>query len=97
VITFIARMTVRRENAAAYEALVTKVRDLTRANEPGVAYYDFARSADDPESYVVIEVYRDAEAHALHMAQPWLAETTPKVAALIEGRFDITRWVSADS
>jgi quinol monooxygenase YgiN len=94
MITFIARMTVRPENAGAYEVLLTQVRDLTRANEPGVAYYDFGRSADEPDSYVVVEVYRDAAAHAAHMAAPWVVESIPKSRALVEGKFDITQYVS---
>jgi quinol monooxygenase YgiN len=94
VITFIARMTVRPENAAAYEALMTRVRDLTRANEPGVAYYDFGKSADEPDVYVVVEVYRDAAAHAAHMEAPWVTESIPQSRALVEGRFDIRQYVS---
>jgi quinol monooxygenase YgiN len=94
MITFIARMTVRAEHAAAYEALMTQVRDLTRANEPGVAYYDFGKSADEPDVYVVFEVYRDADAHAAHMASPWVIETIPRSRALVEGKFDIKQYVS---
>jgi quinol monooxygenase YgiN len=94
MITFIARMTVRPENAEAYEAMLTEVRDLSRANEPGVVYYDFGRSADEPGSYVVVEVYRDAEAHAAHMAAPWVIESIPKSVAMVEGKFDIRQYVS---
>lgn len=94
MITFVARMTVRPENAAAYEALMTEVRDLTRANEPGVAYYDFGRSADEPDDYVVVEVYRDADAHAAHMQAPWVVNSIPKSRALVEGKFDIRQYVS---
>jgi quinol monooxygenase YgiN len=94
MITFIARMSVRPENAEAYEALLTEVRDLTRANEPGVAFYDFGRSADEPDSYVVVEVYRDAAAHAAHMETPWVVNSLPKSRALVEGKFDIRQYVS---
>jgi len=94
MITFIARMTVRPEHAAAYEALMTEVRDLTRANEPGVAYYDFGRSADEPDAYVVVEVYRDAAAHSSHMKEPWVTESIPRTRTLVEGKFDIRQYVS---
>jgi quinol monooxygenase YgiN len=94
MITFIARMTVRPEHATAYEALLTEVRDLTRAKEPGVVYYDFGKSADHADEYVVVEVYRDADAHAAHMAQPWVTGSIPRSRALVEGKFDITQWVS---
>ena len=94
VITFIAHLTVRPENAAAFEALLTAVRDTSLAEEPGVAWYSFARSADEPDRYVVIEVYRDADAHAAHMATPWVTESIPLSRALVEGRFDIRQYTS---
>ena len=37
---------------------------MTLEHEPGVAYYDFAKSVDEPDTYVVVEVYRDAGACA---------------------------------
>ena len=94
MVTFIARMTVRPETVAAYQALMTEVRELTRANEPGVAYDDFGISADEPDVYVVVEVYRDADAHAAHMQTSWVVESIPKSRTLVEGRFDIKQYVS---
>ncbi len=94
MITFIVHVKVRPENAVAYEEMLTGVRDITRANEPGVVYYDFAKSADEPDSYVVIEVYRDAAAHAAHMATPWVIESIPKSRVLVSGKFDIRQYTS---
>lgn len=94
MITFITRVRVRQENVPAYEALMTNVRDLTRANEPGVAYYDFGQSADEPDIYFVVEVYRDAAAHASHMEAPWVKDAIPQTRPLIEGGFDIKQYVS---
>jgi quinol monooxygenase YgiN len=94
MITFIAHLRVRPENAPAFEALMTRVRDMTRANEPGIAYYDFGRSADEPGIYAVIEVYRDAAAHAAHMETPWVKESIPESRRLVEGKFDIKQYVS---
>ncbi len=94
MITFIAHVTVRPENVAAYAALMTHVRDMTRANEPGVAYYDFGKSADELDVYFVIEVYRDAAAHAAHMQTPWVMESIPQSRRLVEGGFDIKQYVS---
>ena len=70
MITFITHMRVRAENAPAFEALMAEMCDKVRENEPGVLYYSFAASAKNPDTYVVIEVYRDASAHAAHMETP---------------------------
>ena len=97
MITFIARMQVNPENASAYEALLAHVEAMTLAHEPGVAYYGWARSVDEPDSYVVVEVYRDSEAQADHMASDWVRESLPKSALLIEGRPDIRQYVTPGS
>jgi quinol monooxygenase YgiN len=93
----IAHLRVPPQNAEAFEALMTHVRDMTRAHEPGVAYYDFAKSVDEPDTFLVVEVYRDAEAQAAHMATAWVTESLPKSAALIEGRPHIRQYVSEGS
>jgi quinol monooxygenase YgiN len=94
MITFIAHLKVRPENGAAFEALMTHVRDMTRQHEPGVAYYDFGKSVDEPDTYVVIEVYRDAGAHAAHMATGWVTESIPQSRGLVDGKFNIKQYVS---
>ena len=95
MITFITPLRVRSENSIAFEALMTDVRGKVRENEPGVLYYDFARSANDPATYVVIEVYRDESAHSAHMETDWVKSSIPKSASLVEnGKFDIKQYVS---
>jgi quinol monooxygenase YgiN len=94
MITFIARMRVKPENAAAFEAMIAHVAEMTRAHEPGVAYYDWARGVDEPDTYLVVEVYRDVAAQAAHMATEWVKTSLPRSAALIEGKPDIRQYVT---
>ncbi len=94
MITMIAHMRVAPENAAAYETLMDEVVAATLAHEPGVRYYAWSKSATDPDSYVVIEVYENAEVHAAHMASPWVQDSIPKSVALVDGGFDIRQYVS---
>ena len=94
MITFITHVRVMPENATAFEVLLTDVQATTRAHESGVVYYAFGRSAEDPETYVVIEVYRDAEAHAGHMATAWVRESLPRALQLMLGKPDIRQYVS---
>jgi quinol monooxygenase YgiN len=97
LITFIAHLRVAPAHAAAFEALMAHVVATTRAEEPGVLHYACARSVDEPDTYVVIEVYRDAAAHAAHMASAWVRDSLPRSAALIEGRPHIRQYVSEGS
>jgi quinol monooxygenase YgiN len=94
MITFITHLKVRPENGPVFEALMTQVRDMTRQHEPGVAYYDFGKSVDKPDTYVVIEIYRDALAHAAHMKNDWVTESIPQSRRLVEGEFNIQQYVS---
>ena len=94
MITMIARMRVSQENAAAYEELLDNVTDMTRRHEPGVLYYGWARSADEPGIYVVVEVYEDEKAQAAHMATDWVRNSLPVSQGLVEGDFEISQYVS---
>jgi quinol monooxygenase YgiN len=94
MISFIAHLKVKPENSAAFEKLMTYVRDTTREREPGVTFYDFGKSVEEADTYVVIEVYRDANAHASHMETRWVTESIPESRRLVEGKFNIKQYVS---
>jgi quinol monooxygenase YgiN len=97
MITFIAHLRVSPQNASAFEALMSHVAAMTHEHEPGVVYYEFAKSVDDPDTYVVVEVYKDVEVQAAHMAAAWVRESLPVSARLIQGKPHIRQYVSAGS
>jgi quinol monooxygenase YgiN len=94
VITFIANLRVQAENATAFEDLMTHVTAMTLENEPGVVYYSFAKRVDEPESYVVVEVYRDQAACTAHGETEWVQESIPKCLSLIDGMPQLVQYVS---
>ena len=96
MITYICHLEVPPGNWAALRSILTRVRDRSLAEEPGVIQYHFAQGSDRPESWVVVEVYRDAAAHAAHMAAPWVVESIPLTRELIIGGFKIRRYVSPE-
>lgn len=51
-------------------------RDFTEATrrEPGCLWYDWSRSLDDPNEYVLVEAFRDEAAGAAHVQSPHFAE-----------------------
>jgi quinol monooxygenase YgiN len=97
MITLIAHVRVRPEKTAAFEALISEVCAKVRAHEPEVPYYAFSKSVDEPDTYVVIEVYADAAAHAAHMAREWVRDTLPISLAMMVGVPDIRQYVSPGS
>jgi quinol monooxygenase YgiN len=69
---------------------VEAFREATLANanesvqEPGVARFDVIQSVDDPTRFVLVEVYRDAQAPAAHKDtahyQKWRDTVAPMMA-----------------
>lgn len=94
MITFIAHLRVPPENAAAFEELMTYVSAMTNEHETGVVHYGFAKSVDEADTYVVVEVYRDQAACASHGDTDWVRESVPKSMRLIEGMPNIMQYVS---
>ncbi|WP_306321118.1 MULTISPECIES: putative quinol monooxygenase [unclassified Streptomyces] len=64
---FIAvKFTVRPEHADSWLEKTAAFTEATRAEE-GNLFYDWSRSVDDPNQFVVIEGFRDAAAGAAHV------------------------------
>ncbi len=94
MITYICHLEVPAKNRAELIRVLAAVRDQSLAQEPGVLHYSFAQSVDDPERWVVIEVYRDRAVHSAHMKAPWVVASIPQARALIRGEFDIRQYAS---
>lgn len=52
-------------------------------NEPGVARFDVIQQQDDPSKFILVEVYRSAEAAAAHKATPHYAKWRDTVAPMM--------------
>jgi quinol monooxygenase YgiN len=58
--------------------------------EPGVARFDVLQQADDPTLFVLVEVYRDADAPALHKETAhYLAWRDQAINMMAEPRYGI--------
>jgi quinol monooxygenase YgiN len=95
LITFIVHLQVPPDNAEAFEELMTYVAAMSNEHEPGVVYYAFAKSVEDADTYVAIEIYQDQEAVAAHGDTEWVRESVPQSLRLIEGMPCIAQYVSA--
>ncbi|MFE6611168.1 putative quinol monooxygenase [Amycolatopsis sp. NPDC057786] len=61
-----AKFLVRPEHADRWPEIARDFTEATRA-EPGCLWYDWARSLDDPNEYVLVEAFRDDDAGAAHV------------------------------
>jgi quinol monooxygenase YgiN len=83
-----AKFSVRPEHADQWPQIAGEFTAATRA-EPGCLWFDWSRSVDDPNTYVLVEAFRDGDAGAAHVQSdhfrnaqrvlpPYLA-ATPKI------------------
>jgi quinol monooxygenase YgiN len=95
MITYITHMRVRAENAVPFEAAMEEMTGKVHEHEPGVVFYGTFKKDDDPETYMVIEIYRDEVAFKDHwktdFIRPILARTKPLVE---DEAFDIKRYLT---
>ncbi len=61
-----AKFPVRPEDGDDWPAISKSFTEATRA-EPGCLWFDWSRSLDDPNEYVLVEAFRDDQAAAEHV------------------------------
>jgi len=61
-----AKFDVRPEDANRWPDIARAFTAATRA-EPGCLWFDWSRSLDNPNEYVLVEAFRDGEAGAAHV------------------------------
>ncbi len=80
---------VKPEHLEAFQAASVENAKAS-VEEPGIARFDVIQQADDPTRFVLVEVYRDAEAPARHKETAHYAKWRDTVAdMLVEPRFSI--------
>jgi len=73
---------VRPEHVEAFEE-ATLANAKESAKEPGIARFDVVQDREDPASFVLVEIYRSAEALAAHKATPHYATWRDTVAPMM--------------
>jgi len=61
-----AKFPVKPEDADRWPEIAGPFTRATRA-EPGCLWFDWSRSLDDPNEYVLVEAFRDGDAGAAHV------------------------------
>ncbi|HVU60373.1 MAG TPA: putative quinol monooxygenase [Mycobacteriales bacterium] len=61
-----AKFRIRPEAADRWPEIAKPFTEATRA-EPGCMWFDWSRSLDDPNEYVLVEAFRDGESGAAHV------------------------------
>ena len=88
MIFIVVRMTIRPEQANSWLSLVDEFTQMTR-NEPGNLFFEWSQSVDNPNQYILVEAFADANAGSAHVqsdhfkdATSWMSDvvaTTPEI------------------
>lgn len=70
-----AKFPVQSDHADNWPSLAAEFTEATRS-EPGCLWFDWSRSLDDPNEYVLVEAFRDDEAGAAHVQSAHFAKAT---------------------
>ncbi|OXM48503.1 putative quinol monooxygenase [Amycolatopsis alba] len=93
-----AKFRVRPEHADRWPEIARDFTEATRA-EPGCLWYDWSRSLDDPNEYVLVEAFQDDDAGAAHVgsehfraAQRELPQYLAETPRIVNAKVDQDGW-----
>ncbi|MCB1683814.1 MAG: putative quinol monooxygenase [Pseudomonadales bacterium] len=89
MLAVIANLKVAAGKEEEFEKVMLALAADVRAKEPGNEMYTLCKDADG--NYLMLELYKDADALALHGQTEHFKAAGPKFAGLMAGRPDIQR------
>lgn len=75
-----------------FAALVAKLQEDVRANEPDALIFQIMRADDDPNLFVFVEVFANEAAFVAHPDMPYHKAMSAAGWACVEGEPDIRRF-----
>lgn len=91
--TFVVKFRVKPGKNAEFEKVFLEMQAGVREHEPGNVYYDFFVLDQDPQTYVIVERYKDAEAAAAHGKTEHAKKMLSQLQDLLDGRPEAMRLV----
>ena len=86
MLTVVAKIKVKADQAAKFEEEARKLIAHVQANEPGTRTYVLHRSTADPTVYLFYEVYEDQAAFAAHGGSPAMQAFFGAMRGVVDGR-----------
>ena len=89
MIHVIATISVQEGKGDEFEAVFSELGEQVRSNESGCERYEFCKSLDRPNHYVVVEAYSDQAAFEAHGKTDYFRAAGKKMMAGMAGAPDI--------
>jgi quinol monooxygenase YgiN len=88
-IGIVATLKVQDGKGADFEAVFKELSEQVRASEPGCLMYQLTKSRADPNTYKVLELYKDQESLTHHGGTDYFRAAGPKMGPCLAGRPEI--------
>jgi len=85
MIFIVAKMPVRPDRSDEFLSVVADFTARTRA-EPGNLFFEWSRSVDDPNEFVLLEAFRDGAAGKAHVSSDHFKAAMASLPDVISGR-----------
>lgn len=82
MILIVAKNSIRPEHADSFPSLIDEFTVATRA-EPGNICFDWYRSVEDPNTYVLVEAFRDGAAGEAHVTSAHFQAAMARLSELL--------------
>lgn len=89
MIGIVATLKVQDGKGAEFEAIFKDLAEKVRANEAGCLMYQLTKSRADPNTYKVLELYKDQDALTHHGQTEYFRAAGPKMGPCMGGRPEI--------
>ena len=87
MMTFLARMKVKKGKEAEFVRLAQALTKEVRAHEPETTAYEFFKLRDDPLGYAVYEQFLSEAAEEAHRNTPHFNRIAPDLVKCIDGTY----------
>jgi quinol monooxygenase YgiN len=94
---FVVKFKVKPGKNAAFEQAFAEMQKSVASAEPGNLYYDLYRIDQDPQTYVILEHYKDQAAVQAHGKSPHARKLIAALGDLLDGAPDAQRLVLVSS
>jgi quinol monooxygenase YgiN len=88
--TSIIKIKVKPGREADFEAVLQRLIPASNANEPGILFYQGFRTGT-PGEYIMLESFKDSEAHKAHTASPHFQANRPALTDCFDGPPEVQR------
>ena len=86
---FIAKLVIKPEKVAEFEAVQKKLTDISNDDEPDTLVYDFIKHREQANTYVVYSRFKDEAAFQTHMDSPSHDELVPPILEALAEEMDL--------